>query len=108
MLVDAPPCCPLTTEPLSPADADRHAAAFKVLGEPVRLRIISLLAAEGCPPTTVGELAEALELSQPTVSHHLKRLTEAGFLARRPEGRRVVHTVRPELFADLRTVLSVG
>ena len=79
-----------------------------MLADPARLRILSLIAAEGCAPATVGNLTEKLGLSQPTVSHHLKRLTEAGFLTRRKEGRTVVHTIVPETFADLRTVLSIG
>lgn len=108
MLVRAAVCCPLNTEPLTNEQATRHAALFKELAEPVRLQIISLLLAKGCQPATVSQLTEHLGLAQPTVSHHLKRLTEAGFLERRQEGRTVFHTVRPQAFADLRTVLSIG
>ncbi|WP_115685600.1 ArsR/SmtB family transcription factor [Corynebacterium senegalense] len=108
MLVDAPPCCPLTTAPLTPDEAEAHAALFRVLADPARLRIISLIAAEDCAPATVGDLTEKLGLSQPTVSHHLKKLAEAGFLTRHREGRTVVHAVEPGTFAALRTVLSIG
>src|SRR5699024_12700329 len=54
-----------------------------------------------------GELTETSGLSQPTVSHHLKRLTEAGLLDKVRVGRTVTHQVRPELFAELRTVLQM-
>ncbi|MEX3505277.1 ArsR/SmtB family transcription factor [Corynebacterium sp. LK2510] len=102
------PCCPLTSEALGTEEAARYAEAFKALADPVRLRIISLIAADGCAPATVGALTDALGLSQPTVSHHLKKLTEAGFLARHQDGRSAVHTVRPETFAQLKAVLAVG
>ena len=108
MLRDAPPCCPLTTAPLTPDEAEAHAAAFKVLADPARLQILSLIATEGCAPATVGALTEKLGLSQPTVSHHLKKLADAGFLTRHKEGRTVTHAVEPGTFAVLRTVLSIG
>lgn len=49
-----------------------------------------------------------MELSQPTISHHLKVMTEAGLLDRRRDGRCVIHQVRPEVFTQLRTVLQIG
>ena len=75
--------------------------------EPARLQILSQLAAGGCGPVSVNELTDLIGLSQPTVSHHLKKLTEAGLLERIREGRTVTHRVRPELFAELRTVLQM-
>lgn len=84
-----------------------YVIAFSGLADPARLRLLSQLAAEGCGPVSVGELTETSGLSQPTVSHHLKRLTEAGLLDKVRVGRTVTHQVRPELFAELRTVLQM-
>ena len=107
-LINSAECCPLAAEPLSVDAAERYAEIFKVLGEPVRLRILSHLAAEGCTPTTVNELTEIMGLSQPTISHHLKKMTDAGLLVRIPEGRTVFHQVQPETFTNLRTILQIG
>lgn len=84
-----------------------YVIAFSGLADPARLRLLSQLAADGCGPVSVGELTETSGLSQPTVSHHLKRLTEAGLLDKVRVGRTVTHQVRPELFAELRTVLQM-
>ena len=100
-------CCSLGSGPLDDAEAARYAELFKVLAEPNRLRILAQLAAGGCGPTTVGELTALVGLSQPTVSHHLKKLTEAGLLERSQIGRTVVHRVCPEPFARLRAVLQM-
>lgn len=107
-LTDFSACCSLGTGPLDDGEADRYAALFKVLAEPVRLQILSQLAAGGCGPVSVNELTDMVGLSQPTISHHLKRLTEAGLLERTREGRSIIHRVKPELFAELRTVLQIG
>lgn len=106
-LTDLSACCSLGSGPLSEEEAQRYATLFKVLADPARLQILSQLAAEGCGPISVNELTELVGLSQPTVSHHLKKLTEAGLLERIPAGRTVTHQVRPELFAELRTVLQM-
>lgn len=107
-LVDLTECCTLGTGPLDDDEAARYATLFKALAEPVRLRILSQLAAGGCGPVSVNELTDLLGLSQPTISHHLKKMTEVGLLERTREGRSVIHRVRPELFAELRTVLQIG
>lgn len=101
-------CCSLGMGELDDSEADKYAALFKVLAEPTRLRMLSMLAAGGCGPVSVNELTDRTGLSQPTVSHHLKKLTEAGLLERSREGRSVIHRVKPELFAELRTVLQIG
>jgi ArsR family transcriptional regulator, arsenate/arsenite/antimonite-responsive transcriptional repressor len=106
-LTDLADCCSLGTGPLRDDEAARYAALFKVLAEPARLRILSQLAAGGCGPVSVNELTDLVGLSQPTVSHHLKKLTDAGLLTKTREGRTVTHRVRPELFAELRTVLQM-
>ncbi|UBI02947.1 ArsR/SmtB family transcription factor [Corynebacterium freneyi] len=107
-LGDSSSCCSLGAGPLDADEAERYAALFKVLAEPVRLCILSQLTAGGCGPISVNELKDLLGLSQSTVSHHLKRMTEAGLLERFREGRVVLHRVRPELFGELRTVLQIG
>ena len=101
-------CCSLGTGPLTQDESVRYAGLFKVLAEPVRLRMLSQLAAAGCGPVSVGELTAMMGLSQPTISHHLKMMTEAGLLERHRDGRSVIHQVRPDVFAQLRTVLQIG
>lgn len=107
-VLDVRQCCSLGADPLTHDESAHYAGLFKVLAEPVRLRILSQLAATGCGPVSVGELTEMMGLTQPTISHHLKMMTEAGLLERRRDGRSVIHQVRPDVFAQLRTVLQIG
>ena len=90
---------------LDVAAAERAAAVFKALSDPVRLRLYSRIA--DCDGETCVCDIQDVGVSQPTVSHHLKRLTEAGLLDKVRVGRTVTHQVRPELFAELRTVLQM-
>ncbi|GAA1464476.1 ArsR/SmtB family transcription factor [Microbacterium thalassium] len=84
---DAPVCCsPLVREPLSAAEADDLAHTMKALADPARLRLLSIVAASEGAEACVCDLIEPVGLSQPTVSHHLKVLTEAGFLSRSKRG----------------------
>lgn len=101
------PCCSLSAGPLTSEQAEHYAALFKVLADPGRIQLLSQIAEEGCEPMSVSELTERSGLSQPTVSHHLKKLTEAGLVERSRTGRTVTHQVRPEVFAQLRTVLQM-
>ena len=80
--------------PLEDEDAERLAETFRVLAVPARLRLLNLIAArsEAC----VCHLTEPLGLSQPTVSHHLKVLHEAGLLERERRGRWVYYRARPD------------
>ena len=71
-------CSPIVREPLGAADAKSLAAMFKALGDPVRLRLLSLIASHEGGEACVCDLTEAFDLSQPTISHHLKVLHEAG------------------------------
>lgn len=100
-------CCALNSGPLSDDEAAHYAELFSCVAEPARLRILSEIAGCGCDPVTVNELAERIGLSQPTVSHHLKKLTECGLINREQQGRTVTHTVVPEAFAELRGVLQM-
>ncbi|GAB3087797.1 ArsR/SmtB family transcription factor [Corynebacterium aquatimens] len=100
-------CCSLSAGLLTHAEADRYAQLFKVLADPTRLRLLSQLAEDGCGPISVSELAAQSGLSQPTVSHHLKKLTDAGLTSKTRQGKTVTHQVLPGPFAELRTVLQM-
>ncbi len=81
-------CCnPVTGGALSAEEAARLAQVFRALGDPTRLRLVSLIAAHEDAEACVCDLTEPVGLSQPTVSHHLARLVEAGLLAREQRGR---------------------
>ena len=84
MVVPADCCRPLDDE-LTGADAEATAAVFKALADPTRVRIVSMLARSG-EPACVCELIPPLGLSQPTVSHHLKKLVQAGLITREQRG----------------------
>ena len=92
---------PLTTEPLSADAADRIAPLLKALADPVRLRLLSLVASHGEGEACVCDLNDAFDLSQPTISHHLKVLHEAGLLGREKRGVWVYYRIRPAALADL-------
>ncbi|RNE48387.1 ArsR/SmtB family transcription factor [Corynebacterium alimapuense] len=105
-LDDPATCCSLGSGVLNAEEAARYTSLFKVLADPARLRILSHITDDGCNPVTASELTVILGLGQSTISHHLKKLTEAGMLERRRVGRTVQYHVLPELFAELRTVLQ--
>lgn len=85
--VDGAACCaPLVREPLAASDAEALAQAMKALADPTRLRLLSIVAASADHEACVCDLIAPVGLSQPTVSHHLKILTEAGFLTRSKRG----------------------
>ena len=81
-------CSPLTQEPLSGEQAERIAPLLKALADPVRLRLLSLVASHADGEACVCDLNDAFDLSQPTISHHLKVLHEVGLLDRE-QARRV-------------------
>ena len=85
LLVPAECCRPLDDDGLGDEDAEATAALFKALGDPARVRIVNLLA-RAPEPVCVCELTPVLGLSQPTVSHHLKKLVQAGLLRREQRG----------------------
>jgi ArsR family transcriptional regulator len=80
-------CSPVTGGVLEPVQAERLAQVFKALGDPTRVRLISLIAAHEGAEACVCDLTEPVGLSQPTVSHHLKQLVDAGLLTREQRGR---------------------
>jgi ArsR family transcriptional regulator, arsenate/arsenite/antimonite-responsive transcriptional repressor len=88
VLDDLAVCCsPVTRGVLEPAQAERLAQIFKALGDPTRVRLVSLIAAHEGAEACVCDLTEPVGLSQPTVSHHLKQLVDAGLLTREQRGR---------------------
>ena len=100
-------CCPaVLSSPMSDEKATELAGAFAVLADPVRLRLLSLLASAPTGEACVCELVEPLGRSQPTVSHHLKILAEAGLIAGEKRGRWVWYRVVPERVDLLRSVLA--
>lgn len=99
-------CSPLMAEPLDAAQATELATAFKALADPVRLRLLSLIAAAPEGTACSCDLEEPVGKSQPTVSHHLSLLAEAGLITKEKVGRWVNCTVVPERLAELRGVLD--
>src|SRR5437867_8053388 len=79
-------CAPLSAAGISSEEADATAELFRALGDPARVRIVNILATSG-EPVCVCHLTEPLGLSQPTVSHHMKKLLDAGLVAREQRGR---------------------
>jgi ArsR family transcriptional regulator len=105
--VQAVACCsPLTQEPLSSAAAERVAPLLKALADPVRLRLMSMVASHTDGEACVCDLQEAFELSQPTISHHLKVLHDVGLLDRSKRGVWVYYRVREGAMADLAAFLG--
>lgn len=85
--IAGPACCPpLAEAPLAIDEATALARSLKALADPARLRILSLVASAPNGEICVCDLSEPLGLTQPTVSHHLKVLTDAGFLMREKRG----------------------
>ena len=99
-------CAPLTREPLSDEQAERIAPLLKALADPVRLRLLSLVASHEDQEACVCDLNDAFDLSQPTISHHLKVLYEAGLLDRSKRGVWVYYRSRPQALADLGALLG--
>ena len=98
-------CAPLIEEPLESGQADQLAGWFAVLADPTRLRLLSLIAAQG-ESCAACDLVAPMGVSQPTVSHHLKVLREAGLVESRKEGRWVYYRPVPERLAVLGRALG--
>jgi ArsR family transcriptional regulator len=94
-------CCrPLAAPALSADEAEAAAQTFKALSDPARVRIVNLLATSD-EPVCACELIAPLGLAQPTVSHHLKKLTEAGLLRREQRGVWAYYSIDPEAASRL-------
>ena len=103
---EAPCCTPIVREPLSQDFAGDLARMFKALGDPVRLRLLSLVASSAGGEACVCDLTAPFDLSQPTISHHLKVLREAGLLDCERRGTWVYYRVLPSALAQLAAVLG--
>lgn len=107
LLEPATTCCsPLAVEPLAQRDAAVLAGQFAALGDPVRLRLVSLLASADGGAVCVCDLTGPVARSQGTVSHHLKVLTQAGLVRAEKRGRNMWHSVVPGALESLRGVLA--
>jgi ArsR family transcriptional regulator len=105
--LDVVSCCsPITREPLNAAGAERLAQVLKALADPTRLRLVSLVAAHDDDEACVCDLTEPVGLSQPTVSHHLKVLVEAGILTREQRGRWAYFRIVPGALDALAGILG--
>ena len=94
-------CSPLTAEPLTMEQAEQVAPLLKALADPVRLRLMSLVASHDGGEACICELNDAFELSQPTISHHMKVLHEAGLVDRDKRGVWVYYKIRPQALTSL-------
>ena len=104
-------CCPvqpLIREPLSAQAAVEIAAKFKALSDPVRLRLLSSIASRAGGESCVCDISEGVDVSQPTISHHLKALRDAGLLTSERRASWVYYRAVPEALSILASLLDVG
>jgi ArsR family transcriptional regulator, arsenate/arsenite/antimonite-responsive transcriptional repressor len=106
-MADPAACCsPLSAEPLTAEQAGRIAPLLKALADPVRLRLLSLVACHRGGEACICDLNRAFDLSQPTISHHMKVLHEAGLVDRDKRGVWVYYRARPQALASLGTLIG--
>jgi ArsR family transcriptional regulator len=99
-------CAPLGAPVLDEEEALATAELFRALADPARVRIVNVLATSG-EPVCVCELIEPLELSQPTVSHHLKKLVDAGLLEREQRGKWAYFSLKRDAVEKLAAVADL-
>lgn len=99
-------CSPLVREPLSESQAAELARVFKAVGDPVRLRLLSLIASHEGGEVCVCDLANAFDLTGPTISHHLKVLRESGLITGERRGTWIYYRAQPEALSRLSAVLQ--
>jgi ArsR family transcriptional regulator, arsenate/arsenite/antimonite-responsive transcriptional repressor len=104
----APPWAPVVRGPLDAEQAGAFAPMFKALGDPVRLRLLSMIASAGRGEVCVCDLTEEFDLSGPTISHHLKVLREAGLVTGERRGTWVYYRLVPGALVPLGGLLAVG
>lgn len=105
-LLEGDACVRLSAEPLDREDAEQLARLLKAVADPARLQLLSLIQAAPDGETCVCNLIEPLGLSQPTVSHHLKVLVDAGILERERRGTWAYFRLVPERWSALRELFS--
>jgi ArsR family transcriptional regulator len=101
-------CAPLTREPLSAEGAAQLAGVLKAVADPTRLRLLSMIAAHVDAEACVCDLTEPLSLTQPTVSHHLKVLLDAGIVTRDKRGVWAYFRLVPDALPGLATLLATA
>ena len=99
-------CAPLAAPLLSDEEAAATAAVFRALSDPARVKIVNLLATSG-EPVCVCNLIEPLRLSQPTVSHHCKKLLDVGLVEREQRGKWAYFSLRPDALQTLAAVADL-
>ena len=99
-------CSPLVKQTMTVAQAESVAPLLKALADPVRLRLLSLVASHADGEACVCDLNDAFDLSQPTISHHLKVLHDAGLLDRSTRGVWVYYRIKPQVLAHVGTLLT--
>ncbi len=108
-LAPAEACCtPLSSAPLGRRQAEELASLLKAVADPTRLQILSLVGAAGEGEACVCDLTEVLGLTQPTISHHLKVLADAGLLIRERRGSWAYFRLVRDRFNEIRTLLDVA
>jgi ArsR family transcriptional regulator len=101
-------CAPITREPLSAEAAQQLATVLKAIAEPTRLQLLSLVAAHADGEACICDLTDPVRLTQPTVSHHMKVLVDAGLLAREQRGKWAFYRLVPDAFAALTQLLAIS
>ena len=105
--VDTLACCPpLSSRALTQEQADQIAPLLKALADPVRLRLMSLVGSSPGGEACVCDLNDAFDLTQPTISHHLKVLHDAGLLGREKRGIWAYYRIRPQALASLSALIA--
>lgn len=106
-VLQPPACCtPMAREPLGEDDARTLASMFKALSDPVRLRLLSLIASHEGGEACVCDLSGPFDVTQPTISHHLRVLREAGLIDGERRGTWVYYRVLPTALEQLGSLLS--
>jgi ArsR family transcriptional regulator, arsenate/arsenite/antimonite-responsive transcriptional repressor len=108
VLIDQTECCPIVKAPLDEGQASGLAKIFKALGDPVRLRLMSLIASYDGGEACVCDLTEAFDLTGPTISHHLKVLREAGLIESDRRGTWIYYRAVPAMLDGLSAFLKSG
>lgn len=99
-------CAPVTAGVMAADDARELARMFKALGDPTRVRLLSMIAARAGGEACVCDLTEPVGLSQPTVSHHMKQLVDAGLVTREQRGKWAYYALVPDTLAMLSGILN--
>ncbi|WP_235543269.1 metalloregulator ArsR/SmtB family transcription factor [Phycicoccus sp. Soil803] len=101
-------CAPLAREPMTADQAEQVSGLLKAIADPVRLRLMSLILSHQGGEACVCDLNDAFDLSQPTISHHLKVLHQAGLLDREKRGTWVYYKAKPEALSAMNTLFATA